>query len=381
MDIKKELRNISCKKYCELNNLKYSVIINEKTERVCIPNYLDNTSPNNMVTFHPEIYIAELPNVNLIGNTSIIFDNNGYCIFDLPFLNTENRWNLSCFSSYYIDKHITCVDYNDSHELIDKGIMLVASTSFNFYHFNLELLTKLCLIDEIPEYNNIPLIVDERILMQPGFKDELDYVNKNNRKIIYIKHGLSYKVNTLIYLSDLAITAPGINPGVFARYSDMRVNPLSVQLLNKRLKKKCNHFRRVFISRENSPNSRLLNHYIIEQIFEGFGYEIVYAEQLSIQDKINIFSESKYIAGVHGAGLTNCLFASSDATILCIQPKVLEESCFTTLANILDQNCYYIDASPTCSKPYEYAKLLTSPYSVDITYLVSFLYKVHNTIN
>lgn len=382
VDIKKELLNIPLKKYCEVNNLKISLLIEKTNENVYIPNYLDGTIPATEVTFHPDVYVAELPNVNLIGNTSIIYDNNGHCIFDLPFLNTDNRWVLSCYSSFYIDQRVTCIDFNDSHEIIDEGIMLVAATDTNFYHYNLELLTKLCLFDEIPEYRNIPLIVNERIAMQPGFKDELDYINKNNRKIIYLKPDCSYQVNKLIHMSDLAITAPGCNPLIFSRYSDMRVNPLSVKLLHKSLvKSNANLTKRIFISRQNSSNHRLLNQALVEQIFKGFGYEIIYTEQLTTQEKTTIFSEAKFIAGVHGAGLTNCLFANSGATLLCIQPKLLEECCFNTLANIINQNCYYIDAQPTCTEPYYFAKLLTTPYSVDIAYLVKYLAKIHNALN
>lgn len=378
MNIKKQLFNITCKDYCHKNNYKYSTINVSHTEKTAVPNYIDNPNISNKIdTYHPETYICELLNVNIIGNNNIIFDDNNHCIFDLPFLNYEDRFDLRYNSTYYVDSSVTCIDYNDSFETIDKGIMLITPASFNYYHFNLELLTKLCVLNEMEEYDSIPLLVDERILGIPNLVSELNFLNKSNRKIIYLKEAYSYKINTLIYLSNLTITCTALKPNVTARYLDMIVDSHSIKLLNASLTKDVQPFRKIFISRKYTMLPRLLNQDIVEEIFKGFDYEIVYPEFLSFNDTRDLFSESKFIAGTLGSGLTNILFASKNTTVICIQPKLHEEATFSCISNVLGQKCFYIDAIPQCSPPYDYLTLLNSPATVDIRNLVKFLNKIN----
>lgn len=380
MNIKKELRNINCKDYCENNDLKYIVLENAHIEKVACPNYLetDNNEIKYVDVFHPEIYVAELPHVNVLGASSIVFDDNYNCIFDTPFIGMDDRWDLSYYATYYVDKYVTCIDYNDSFETIAEGIMLLAPTSANFYHFNLEILTKLCIINELDEYKTIPLLVDERIRTIPGFQEELDFVNKLDRKIIYLKEFHSYKVRKLIYISNLTITTPGFKPNINAIPSENIMNSNAIKLLNKTLSKKGTPSKRIFISRNVSPNSRLSNQGVVNEIFKGFGYEIVFTELLSLTEKRNLFSEAEFIASPFGSGLTNILFANENSTIICIQPKVYGEAAFSCISNILNQKCYYIDAIPNCSQPYNYLKILHSRPTVDIASLVEFLNRIHS---
>ncbi|MBU3161556.1 glycosyltransferase family 61 protein [Clostridium frigoris] len=345
MNIEKRLKNISCKEYCNIHNFKYYIKQNEYSQKIYIPDYRDNSEVDNYVNVkYPETFIAELYNVNIIGGNSIIFDENDNCIYDLPLMDDENRFELICGNALFVDKSSTVVRYNNSNEIIEEGIMLIANASFNYFHFNLESLSKLCLIDEIGEYNKAPLLVDERCLRIQSFKDELDMLNINGRQIIYLKQGYSYNVKKLVYLSDLIISPMNFKKDVLIRYDDYMINEVAVKLLHDSLSINSNITKKLFISRRNCSLIRLTNQNKIEQIFKEYGYEVIYPEEMSFHDQLKTFSEAEFIAGASGAGFTNILFANINAKIICILPKEIKLTCYSNIAGVLGQECYYLDA-------------------------------------
>ncbi|WP_238916953.1 glycosyltransferase family 61 protein [Clostridium sp. YIM B02555] len=346
MSIDRRLNNISCKEYCNIHNFKYSIKQKEHSEKNYIPDYRDNTEVNNYINVKfPEIYIAELYNVNLVGENSIIFDENDNCIYDLPLRDHENRFNLSVSNVYFADKNVTLAYYEKSNEKIEEGIMLLSNASFNYFHFNMEILSKLCLINEIEEYNEVPILVDERCLKIKPFKDELDMLNIHGKNIIPLKAGYCYDIEKLIYISDLLIGPIDLKKNTLLRYEDYIMNNLAVNLLHDNLSINSNISRKLFMSRKNCWGTRLLlNQDKIEQIFKEYGYEIIYPEIMSFQDQLKIFSEAEFIAGASGAGFTNILFANKSVKIICILPNEIKLSCYSNIAGVLGQQCYYLDA-------------------------------------
>lgn len=345
MSIERRLKNISCKEYCNIHNFKYSIQRKEYTQKIYIPDYRDNLEVNNYVyAKYPETYIAELYNVNLIGGNSVIFDENDNCIYDLPLMDDENRFELKFTNTFFVNKDVTLVYYNDSVEIIEEGIMLITNASFNYFHFNLESLSKLCLINEIEEYNKIPILVDERCLRIQSFKDELDMLNSHGRKIVYLKQGYCYNIKNLIYLSDLIIAPMNFKKDVLIRYDDYIINEVGVKQLHDKLAINSTINKKLFISRRNCSLIRLTNQNEIEKIFKEYGYEVIYPEEMSFQDQLEIFSKAEFIAGASGAGFTNILFANRNAKIICILPKEIKLTCYSNIAGILGQECYYLDA-------------------------------------
>lgn len=345
MKFDRRLNNISCKEYCNFKSYKYSIIQKEHFEKNYIPDYGGITEADNYITVNfPEIYIAELSNVNLIGATSIIFDDNNNCIYDLPLRDHENRFNLAIGNVYYVDKNVTLTYYEKANEKIKEGIMLLSNASFNYFHFNMEILSKLCLINKIEKYNNVPILIDERCIRIKSFKDELDMLNIHNRPIIPIKAGYCYDVENLIYVSDLLVGPIDLKKNTLLKYEDYIMSESAVNLLHDSLAINGNPSKKLFISRKNCFGTRILvNQNNVEQIFKEYGYEIVYPELIPFQEQLKLFSEAEYIAGPSGAGFTNILFANKTAKIICILPSETKLTCYSNIAAILGQTCRYLD--------------------------------------
>lgn len=378
MKVSKTLKNITFKEYCDIKKYEYSIIKKSYFQGVYLPIYIDNLNKNAyMEVNYPEIYVAKLYNVNLIGKQSLVFDDDDYCIYDMPCRDIENKFNLKCANTVYIDKEKTSIVYDDmTIDLIDEGIMLIANASANYYHINFEVFSKLCLIEELGLYPNMPIIVDEVILSVSQFKEELDKLNKSNRKVIYLKKGICYKVKKMIYISELAIIPLNRRIGKTCEYGELAISELAIKLLNKNLAVENVVSRKIFISRKYSKNKRLENYEAIEEMFLEFGYEPIYPDQISFDEQVKIFSQAKYIAGVSGAGLTNILFANKCAKIICIMPKDVKTACYSTIAGILGQEYYFIDAKLSAKKD-QYA-YYQSAFEVDEKSVYEFLKNIHS---
>jgi len=79
--------------------------------------------------------------------------------------------------------------------------------------------------------------------------------------------------------------------------------------------------RSIFISRKDSGgrkfNSRGINSKkIIENVFLDNGFDIIYFEDLSLIEQIATSSSAKNIAGFHGAGLANIIWAAPNSNII-----------------------------------------------------------------
>lgn len=363
-----------------MKGYKYKVIYNEYTQRIYSPKYYEYENEYNefVEKTYPEIYVCELENVNIIGTNSIVFDEYN-CIYDMPFRDKENKFNLKYKNTLYSNKDKTEISYNgELVKYIEEGIMLLESASYNYYHFNVEILSKLCVIDEIEEYKNTPLIVDSRIIQIPQLKEELEILNKHNREIIYIEEGYLGKVKKLICLGDMSILPVNIVEGSQYKYNDCITSEIGINLLNKKLALKGEPTKKLFISRKNTQFKRIDNQEEVEETFVKFGYEIIYPEEMSFKEQLNIFSKANTIAGVSGSGLTNIIFSNENTKLICIYTKEIEISSYSNLAGILNRKCYYLDASKENNKnegKYYYCK---SNLIIDIDYLTRFLEKGDN---
>ena len=99
---------------------------------------------------------------------------------------------------------------------------------------------------------------------------------------------------------------------------------------------------KIYISRNKASKRRLLNEYKLSSILDSFGIKTIYAEELSFEDQIKIFSKTSLLIGVHGAGLTNMLFMSPNTIVLEFRfENDTNNNCYFSLASALNINYYY----------------------------------------
>lgn len=95
--------------------------------------------------------------------------------------------------------------------------------------------------------------------------------------------------------------------------------------------------RRLYVTRRRSTRRRVVNEDAIEPILRDFGFEIVETENLGMREKAQLFAEAEMVAGPHGAGLTNILFAPPGCRVVEIFDPGHVNVLYYSLADLLDQ--------------------------------------------
>lgn len=80
--------------------------------------------------------------------------------------------------------------------------------------------------------------------------------------------------------------------------------------------------KRIFISRNDAKNRRILNQGEIDAVLAEFGYESLELTGKTFDEQRALFSAASHVVGVHGAGLTNILFSPPGAQVLEILPPM-----------------------------------------------------------
>lgn len=99
---------------------------------------------------------------------------------------------------------------------------------------------------------------------------------------------------------------------------------------------------RIYISRSRARKRRILNEETVIRVLEEFGFQTIYAEDLSFEQQVKICSRARYLVSNHGAGLTNMLFMPKGASLLELRHHGDHiNNCYFTLSSALNLNYFY----------------------------------------
>ena len=321
----------------------------------------------------PDIYLVLINDAKVFAGTDLIVVEN-VILYD--------EVNKNTFINYAIKSPIILktkyknigIKIPKKEISIEIGIHFTKDHSKNYFHWLIECLPRFSLIDKID--NKIPLLVDKDLPKQ--FYDALSILNQNNRKLLKIDSGTTYKINKLYYPSQLSVVHDNYNNPIYnqdAIYSKKAINYVRDNVL-KKITSQNNQIksRKLYLSRKNSNYRQLLNSNEIEDFLTKNGFEIIFPEYLSFFAQVQIFSQAKIIVGQSGAGMANFIFAPKDSRILIMMSDVAETNLhlFGLIAQALDINLeYIIGKSLVVRKKYS----IHSDFYVDIEILKDYLNK------
>jgi len=101
--------------------------------------------------------------------------------------------------------------------------------------------------------------------------------------------------------------------------------------------------RRIYISRSKDARRCVLNEQDVRACLTQFGFEVVYAQELTVEEQVSLFHTAEWIVAPHGAGLTNMLFGEH-LRILEFIHDPSPYMYFSRLASILGHEHHYIPA-------------------------------------
>jgi hypothetical protein len=103
--------------------------------------------------------------------------------------------------------------------------------------------------------------------------------------------------------------------------------------------------RRFWISRNRARWRRVVNEEELLPILERAGFELVELERLTFREQVDLLARAGAVAGPHGAGMTDLLFAPRGIRVLEIFPPEFVNPVFYSMANALDQEYHYFTGS------------------------------------
>jgi len=347
----------------QAHSLHDATIVHQNTlVNVFTPNYSQADRSLKKVLPQPPIYVKNYENVEIIGGLSYIIK--GMCAYaDLHELQGLKRVSLVNDLVTFHNKDIAVISCKEADTLIDEGVMLSGTASYNYYHWLMEFIPKLSLFTR-KQIETSNFIVDEAVMNCPPLLESLQYIIKTNN-LTAIKRGYKYKINKLIYPSLLSWTTINLQKGLDIQASDSLTSPEAISFLRQTFGVAHSNTGggKIYISRAGSL-LRKYNEADIIPIVKKYGFEVCAPEKLSFLQQVKLFSESKYIIGATGSGMTNIVFAPQCARILCLTSMRMNFAGFSNIAGIIGQHMVFMEGTMKTDKKalYEYQ----NHFSVDV---------------
>lgn len=159
----------------------------------------------------------------------------------------------------------------------------------NLCHFVYDTINPiLFLIDRSMISKTSPLLVSEKVYSRPYFKYVLNTTFLGEYNWVVQKNNEWIKVNSF----EKAFVSMEIFKSTYQIFEGMK-----------------NPHRKIFLNRKNYFQRNIKNIGRLTDILNKYGFEFIFAEDLSYADQVKLFREVKYFVGIHGAGLTNLMFS------------------------------------------------------------------------
>jgi hypothetical protein len=148
----------------------------------------------------------------------------------------------------------------------------------------------------------------------------------------------------------------GVNKLVFTQRDPFSggIHLKDIEVINRHFLPKINGERSlssIYISRKGTKKRKIDNEEEIELLLKDLGFEIIYMENHSLRDQIEMIHNADYIAGPHGAGLSHIIWnPEKKKSILEIFLSETKNDCYASIAVSLGYKYDYIVCSGTGQK-------------------------------
>jgi hypothetical protein len=277
----------------------------------------------------PENLIIEAPQVaaRYFANTELGFA--GQFLFRLPEASVrgphgfvvlkegafvlEGNWRVDNISKNPIYRKKICDSKSEFRE--GNWYSTISYFSCSYHHW---------LWDDLPRLlTALPHLPHDTMFLVPQSSkdyhfDSLIALGINRSRIIQQNSALGIKCENLWFATPLGHSEwAATSPEVATHLGNLLRNHHKLDELGER---------KIYISRQQARQRRMLNEEEILPILYKHGFQVVFAECLTFSQQVKLFGEANCILGIHGAGLTNMLFAKSGAQVLEIQPDHQDSS-------------------------------------------------------
>lgn len=123
-----------------------------------------------------------------------------------------------------------------------------------------------------------------------------------------------YQIKSGIDIEHLYVPTPTV---LLRRY----VHPIAKNYLRRAIQSvylNSEYGEKIYVSRLNIDERRLVNELEIIKIFESYGFKIFFPEKHTPQEQITVFKNARYIAGAAGSAMHNLIFSNPETKVLIL---------------------------------------------------------------
>jgi len=235
--------------------------------------------------------------------------------------------------SYYRLRHLAKKLLTGRKVTLDKNksyLLVTDVWSAGHFHWFMEVLPRIWTIrDRAKEF--VLLLPDTPYVRSIGL-ESLELLDLKFEDVVLMKESDFYKVDDLYFVS--RITAPGQTHDRIMR----KINAAFVG-------EKTDGQDKIYISRAKARVRKVLNEAELASLLKDHGFEILYGEDFSLAEQNDIFAKCSTLMGIHGAGLTNCIFIKPGGNVIELRKREKNYG-YWHLASSLDHKYYYYHGQP-----------------------------------
>jgi len=150
---------------------------------------------------------------------------------------------------------------------------------------------------------------------------------------------------------------------------------LRSEFLNQTATNKYEKVERLYISRKNATNRRIINEDEVLSFLNQFGFKSVTLEAMSVAEQVSLMADAEVVLAPHGSGLTNILFCRAGTKVIEIFSPNYVYPCYWLVSNIVNLKYYYL-IGENFAGFYFHKMLYPNPGSEDIFVNLDSLLKV-----
>jgi len=281
-------------------------VAGSKHQQICAKDY----------DVHPELFLASIPRARLLGPCGVVITPDHAIV-------EESAWT----GDGWLEKNRAVVSLSlPKPETLAGQYFTIASFSAEGYaHWILDALPRLSLLPYLRR-SDVKIIVSNTL--KPWQAESLNLLGVDPEKIIVLN-------NRHLQLEVLHLPSYIGQPGT--------IHPIACRWLRRNFvsKETGGARRRLYITRRHARR-RVVNESELEPILDRYGFEIIATEKLSFAEQVRLFNQAEAIAGPHGAGLTNIVFAPKDCKVFELFADTCIRAMYYQLTGVIGQSYWYL---------------------------------------
>jgi capsular polysaccharide biosynthesis protein len=276
------------------------------------------------------LYVVTLGNARVFGRFPCVLSALGHIVVEPSRVHSEAIESHPIYSFALLPK---------SRRLNGRTLLLASAYGGSFYHWFIDVLPRLDLLRRasIDEKSFDHVLLPEST--GPFFEETLQFFPELTGKIKTLSNDTNWECDELVCpsLPHQVGDADSWGPAFVRRRILAQPKPISGS-------------RRLYISRALAGRRRLENESkLYHEVFAPRGFEFIQLERLRLKEQAELFAQASVVAGPHGAGLTNVIYAPEKCKVVELLSEDCAALCYWRLADELKIEYSYVLGTPTAS--------------------------------